>query len=71
MSKLHPITRELFQWQTSTGAVAQEFFTEKAATEWMAQKINTAHRDFYSRLQLVKVETTIKETVVIPAANPN
>lgn len=65
MSKLHPIHRTLYQWQTSTGAVAEEFFSQDSADTWMAKKLLAGlNKTFYERLCLVKVETTIVETLV-------
>lgn len=65
MSKLHPIHRTLYQWQTSTGATAEEFFSQDSAETWLAKKLLAGeHMSFYSRLCLVKVETTIVESVI-------
>lgn len=63
-----PTIRTLYQWQTSTGAVVCEFFSEKEATNWLKdRKEKNEHELFYSRLQLVKVETITARTVIIKA----
>lgn len=72
MSKENTIQRSVYQWQTAGGAVAQELFSQRDAELWLAKKLLAGkHRSFYDRLLLVKLETTIVESVVHEAINPN
>lgn len=55
----------LYQWRTTNGAVAQEFFTREAADKWMERrKLNqqAEPNKFYPELKLKKITTTTEIT---------
>lgn len=52
-----------YQWQTSTGKVAQEHDSEDLAHEWMAEQLEK-HSKFAQLLTLFKVVTTVVVTEV-------
>lgn len=71
MCKQNPLTRIEYQWETCTGAVAHKFSVLQNANDWMTNHLNSGkHEHFYKSLQLVKVETVIKETVLVKSINP-
>lgn len=60
-------TSVLYQWRTSRGAVAREFFTEGEARAWMKKKTDNPFmvetvRKHFANLSLFRIETTVVET---------
>jgi hypothetical protein len=72
MCKENTIQRSVYQWQTAAGGVAQELLSQRDAEVWLAKKLLAEkHKEFYLRLALVKIETTIVQQIARPAINPN